>query len=148
VTDPTRRRGSHAPISGYLVDSNVLLDVATEDPKWSDWSETALAEAVRSGPVFINPLIYAEVSSYYDRIEELDAVLPEGLFRRVPLPYSAGFLAAKAFLSYRSRGGDRRSPLPDFYIGAHAAVARLTLVTRDARRYRTYFPTVRLVVPG
>ena len=100
-----------------------------------------------AAPLLINPLIYAEVSANYDSIEELDDALPDNLFRRASLPYPAGFLAARAFLSYRSRGGQRRSPLPDFYIGAHAAVDRLTLVTRDARRYRTYFPTVDLMAP-
>lgn len=132
---------------GYLIDSNVLLDVATEDPQWYAWSATALASAARRAPVLINPLIYAEVSANYDTIEELDDALPERLFRRTPLPYPAGFVAARAFLSYRSRGGERRSPLPDFYIGAHAAVDRLTLVTRDARRYRTYFPSVATIAP-
>jgi predicted nucleic acid-binding protein len=140
VTEPDR------PI-GYLIDSNVLLDVATEDPHWYQWSSTALMTAARSAPLVINPLIYAEFSANYDTIEELDDALPERLFQRAPLPYPAGFLAARAFLTYRSRGGERRSPLPDFYIGAHAAVDRLTLVTRDARRYRTYFPTVEMLTP-
>jgi predicted nucleic acid-binding protein len=140
VSDPDR------PI-GYLIDSNILLDVATEDPQWYEWSSSALTTAARTAPLMINPLIYAEVSMNYDTVEELDEVLPERLFRRLPLPYPAGFVAGRAFLSYRSRGGQRRSPLPDFYIGAHAAVDRLTLVTRDARRYRTYFPTVELIAP-
>jgi predicted nucleic acid-binding protein len=140
VTEPDR------PI-GYLVDSNVLLDVATEDPHWYPWSSAALANAARTAPLLINPLIYAEVSANYDTIEELDDALPEHLLRRTALPYPAGFVAARAFLTYRSRGGERRSPLPDFYIGAHAAVDQLTLVTRDARRYRTYFPTVEVVAP-
>lgn len=133
--------------TGYLIDSNVLLDVATEDPHWYPWSSAALTTAARTAPLLINPLIYAEVSMNYDTIEELDEALPERLFRRVPLPYHAGFVAGRAFLTYRSRGGERRSPLPDFYIGAHAAVDRLTLVTRDARRYRTYFPTVEMLAP-
>jgi len=141
VTEPDR------PI-GYLIGSNVLLDVATEDPQWYAWSATALASGARTAPALINPLIYAEVSANYDTIEELDDALPKRLFRRTPLPYAAGFVAARAFLSYRSRGGARRSPLPDFYIGAHAAVDRLTLVTRDARRYRTYFPNVAMIAPG
>lgn len=133
--------------AGYLIDSNVLLDVATEDAQWYRWSSTVLSTAARTAPLLINPLIYAEVSANYDTIEELDDALPEHLFRRASLPYPAGFVAARAFLSYRSRGGERRSALPDFYIGAHAAVDRLTLVTRDARRYRTYFPTVDLLAP-
>jgi predicted nucleic acid-binding protein len=140
VTEPDR------PI-GCLIDSNVLLDVATEDPRWYQWSAAALATAARTAPLLINPLIYAEVSANYDTIEELDDALPERLFRRTLLPYPAGFVAARAFLTYRSRGGRRRSPLPDFYIGAHAAVDRLTLITRDARRYRTYFPTVEIIAP-
>lgn len=115
-----------------------------EAEKWADWSVAALARAV----VVINPIVYAEVSVGFDRIEDLDAVLPATTFRREILPYSAGFLAGKAFLTYRRRGGERRSPLPDFYIGAHAAVRRYTLLTRDATRYRTYFPTVDLDAPG
>lgn len=133
--------------AGYLVDSNVLLDVATEDPRWFGWSSEALSTAARTVPLLINPLVYAEVSANYDTVEELDEALPEALFRRAPLPYPAGFVAARAFLAYRSRGGARRSPLPDFYVGAHAAVDRLGLVTRDARRYRSYFPTVELIAP-
>jgi predicted nucleic acid-binding protein len=138
----------HGKPTGYLIDSNVLLDIATENPHWYDWSSTTLATAARTGPLLINPLIYAEVSTNYGTIEELDDALPERLFRRMPLPYPAGFLAARAFLGYRSRGGERRSPLPDFYIGAHAAVERLTVVTRDARRYRTYFPRVEVIAPA
>ncbi len=133
--------------TGYLIDSNVLLDIATEDPHWYQWSSTVLTTTARTAPLLINPLIYAEVSANYDTIEELDDALPERLFRRVPLPYPAGFVAARAFLTYRSRGGERRSPLPDFYIGAHAAVDRLTLVSRDTRRYRGYFPSVELIAP-
>jgi predicted nucleic acid-binding protein len=140
VSEPIEERA-------FLVDSNVLLDVATDDPTWQEWSAQALADALRAGQVLINPLIYAEVSAGYDRIEDLDAALPAALFRRAPLPYPAGFVAARAFSAYRRRGGDRRSPLPDFYIGAHAAVARLSLITRDARSYRTYFPTVALIAP-
>ncbi|MGI8416422.1 MAG: type II toxin-antitoxin system VapC family toxin [Nakamurella sp.] len=132
---------------GTLVDSNVLLDVATADPIWSSWSETRLAAAVRRGPVCINPLIYAEISVGFDRIEDLDDALPPHVFIRAELPYQAGFLAGHAFSAYRRRGGARRSPLPDFYIGAHAAVAGLQLLTRDATRYRTYFPTVTLIAP-
>ncbi|WP_434618648.1 type II toxin-antitoxin system VapC family toxin [Arthrobacter sp. A5] len=131
----------------FLVDSNVLLDVALQDADWSSWSEDAMAEPLRTGTVAINPLIYAEVSVGYKRIESLDAALPEELFARLPIPYQAGFLAGKAFAQYRSRGGLKRAPLPDFYIGAHAAVSGLTLITRDSRRYRAYFPTVELICP-
>ncbi len=134
-------------MAGSLIDSNVLLDVATEDPVWLDWSQDALVRAARRGLIYINPIIYAEVSANYDTIEELDASLPAELFLRAELPYPAGFLAATAFIHYRRQGGERRSPLPDFYIGAHAAVADLTLVTRDADRYRTYFPRLRVEAP-
>lgn len=130
-----------------LVDSNVLLDVMTEDPRWCGWSSEVLGAALDAGKVVINPLVYAEVSTGFDRIEDLDEAIPETAFRRDPLPYAAGFLAGKAFLAYRRRGGSRTSPLPDFYIGAHAAVSGYRLLTRDATRYRTYFPTVEVVAP-
>lgn len=130
-----------------LVDSNVLLDVATRDAEWSDWSTEALERAADTAVLVINPLVYAEVSIGFERIEELEQALPAALFRRDALPYEAAFLAGKAFLDYRRRGGKRSSPLPDFYIGAHAAIAGFRLLTRDATRYRTYFPTVRLIAP-
>jgi predicted nucleic acid-binding protein len=132
---------------GSLVDANVLLDVLTEDPVWLSWSSEALAEAAETGPLLINPIIYAEVSVRFSRIEDLEDALPAQDYRREPLPWTAAFLAGKAFLEYRRRGGPRLSALPDFFIGAHAAVDGLTLVTRDVARYRTYFPTVRLVAP-
>jgi predicted nucleic acid-binding protein len=134
--------------SATLVDSNVLLDVLTEDPAWAAWSSSALADAADRGPLVINSVIYAEVSVRFTRIEDLDDVLSPGDFRRDHLPYSAAFLAAKAFTAYRRRGGTRTSTLPDFYIGAHAAVSGLTLLTRDARRFRTYFPALTLDAPG
>jgi predicted nucleic acid-binding protein len=134
-------------MSGVLVDSSVLLDVATEDPRWFPWSSAALERAAERSVLVVNPLIWAEVSVGFDRIEELDAALPSAVYRRDPLPYEAGFLAGKAFLAYRRRGGVRRTPLPDFYIGAHAAIAGLRLLTRDAARYRTYFPKVELIAP-
>ena len=130
-----------------LVDSNVLLDVVTEDPEWAHWSDAMLADAGRAGRLVINPLIYAEISAGYERIEELDAALPPAYFIREPLPWPAAFLAGKAFVTYRRRGGTRPVPLTDFYIGAHAAVAGYTLLTRDASRYRTYFPKLRIVSP-
>jgi predicted nucleic acid-binding protein len=130
-----------------LVDANVLLDLATEDQAWSDWSADALARAINAGRVCVNPIVYAEVSVRFDRIEDLDAFLPETIFRREPLPYTAGFIAGKAFLSYRQNRGVRRAPLPDFYIGAHAAVRGYRLLTRDAARYRTYFSTVKIIAP-
>ncbi|TDW15319.1 type II toxin-antitoxin system VapC family toxin [Kribbella kalugense] len=130
-----------------LVDACVILDLTTDDPKWADWSEDALAQAADEGPLVINPIVYAEVSVDFNSVEELDAVLDEGELGREPLPFDAGFLAGKAFLTYRRRGGPRRSPLADFYIGAHAAIAGHRLLTRDANRYLTYFPTVPLIAP-
>jgi len=130
-----------------LVDSNVILDVLTEDAKWGDWSAAMLAQAARTGPLAINPIIYAEVSVRFNRIEDLDEALPESYYRRLPLPFEAAFLTGQCFLKYRKRGGARLTPMPDFYIGAHAAIAGLTLLTRDAKRYRAYFPTLRITAP-
>lgn len=130
-----------------LVDSNVLLDVATEDPKWGVWSSAALEEAAETSPLAINAIIYAEVSIRYETIEALEDALSPDVFRRDVLPYEAAFLAGKAFLAYRRQGGARTTPLPDFLIGAHAAVAGYRLLTRDASRYRTYFPTLDLIAP-
>jgi predicted nucleic acid-binding protein len=130
-----------------LVDSNVILDVATEDAEWLDWSAFMLARVAQQGRLVINPLIYAEVSCGFNRIEDLEAVLPPESFVREALPWTAAFLAGKAFLKYRRRGGARPAPLPDFYIGAHAAVAGYALLTRDPRRYRTYFPRLRVISP-
>jgi predicted nucleic acid-binding protein len=134
-------------VKTVLVDSNVLLDVATDDPAWFPWSSRALAAAADESPLAINPLVYAEVSVGFSRIEDLEEVLPSTLFRREALPYEAAFLAGKAFLRYRRRGGARLTPLPDFYIGAHAAIAGYRLLTRDASRYRTYFPSVEIIAP-
>jgi len=131
-----------------LVDSNVIIDIRSEDPVWFEWSARALAEAADRYELAINPVIYAEVAVDAERIEALDAELPESDYRRLPLPYEAGFLAGKAFVTYRRAGGERRSPLRDFYIGAHAAVQGLTLLTRDAARYRTYFPRISLISPS
>ena len=134
-------------MSAVLVDANVLLDVLTEDPAWFDWSARQLQECAARGPLCINPIIYAEVSVGFDRIEELDEALPAKDFERLPLPWEAAFLAGKAFLRHRRAKGERRSPLPDFFIGAHAAVSALPLLTRDARRYRTYYPLLELICP-
>lgn len=135
-------------MSEALVDSNVLLDLLTEDPLWFDWSSSALeAEAERSVLV-IDPIIYAEVSIRFERIEDLDDALPSSMFRRDELPWGAAFLAGKCFVRYRRRGGSRQSPLPDFYIGAHAAVAGMALLTRDSSRYRAYFPGLAIVAPN
>jgi predicted nucleic acid-binding protein len=130
-----------------LVDSNVILDVLTEDPKWFAWSSNRLAELAERSTLVLNPIIYAEVSMRFDRIEDLDDAVPADHFRREALPWEAAFLAGKAFLQYRRRGGRRRSPLPDFYIGSHAAVHHLRLLTRDPRRYRTYFPRLEIIAP-
>lgn len=130
-----------------LVDSNVILDVVTGDPEWGDWSANALAGQAKAGLLVVNPIIYAEVAARFERIEDLEAALPDDYFQRRDLPWEAAFLAGRSFVRYRRSGGQRRSPLPDFYIGAHAALAGLTLLTRDARRYRTYYPSLRLVAP-
>jgi predicted nucleic acid-binding protein len=130
-----------------LVDSNVLLDVALRDAEWFEWSSRELGRAGESDVLAINPIIYAEVSIGYGRIEDLEAAVPASAFRRDPLPYEAAFLAGKAFLAYRRASGTRATPLPDFYIGAHAAIGGYRLLTRDANRYRTYFPTLELVAP-
>lgn len=135
-------------MSAVLVDSNVLLDVLTEDPDWYEWSARALEDAAESSVLVVNPLVYAEVSVRFETIEELEDALPTSLLRREPLPWEGAFLAGKCFLAYRRRGGGGRSPLPDFYIGAHAAVRRHTLLTRDAARYRTYFPRLDLICPS
>ncbi|HTZ66396.1 MAG TPA: type II toxin-antitoxin system VapC family toxin [Roseiarcus sp.] len=135
-------------MSFVLVDSNVLLDLMTEDPSWFAWSSAAIEEAAESSRLVINPVVYAEASVRFSRIEELNAALPTALFEREPIPYEAAFLAGKAYLRYRRLGGTRRSPLPDFFIGAHAAVAGYRLLTRDAARYRGYYPTVSLIAPN
>jgi hypothetical protein len=134
-------------VSGVLIDSNVLLDVVTDDARWSGWAIDALADAAEAARLVINPIIYAEVSVHYSEIEAVEEALPQSLFDREPVPYEAAFLAGKAFVAYRRRGGLRTSPLPDFFIGAHAAVAGYGLLTRDAARYRTYFPTLELIAP-
>ncbi len=131
-----------------LVDSNVILDLTTEDPDWYDWSTQALTRCADEAYLAINPIIYAEVSVGFDRIEDLEETLIPDFFRRLPLPYEAGFLAGKCYTMYRKRGGAKRSPLPDFYIGAHAAVSGLTLLTRDPGRYRSYFPTINVIAPN
>lgn len=130
-----------------LVDANVLIDVFTDDPDWADWSAGALVEAAAAGEVVINPIIYAEVSIAFKGMKRLDAGLEKLGIERAELPYPAGFLAGKAFLKYRQRGGMKPTPLPDFYIGAHAEYSGLKLLTRDPRRYRTYYPKVKLICP-
>ena len=128
-----------------LVDTNVLLDVIRRDPRWFSWSEKALRDAAERSMLAINPIIFAEVSIKFDRIEDANTALAD--FIREALPYEAGFLAGKAFLAYKRKGGAKRSPMPDFYVGAHAIVGRMTLLTRDAARYRTYFPALKILSP-
>jgi predicted nucleic acid-binding protein len=130
-----------------LVDSNVILDIVTQDAQWFAWSAETLASYADAHVLIVNPIIYAEVSIGFDKIEDVDAVLSPAFFRRLSLPWEAAFLAGKCFMMYRRKGGVRRSPLPDFYIGAHAAVKGMSLMTRDAGRYRTYFPKLKLISP-
>ena len=130
-----------------LVDSNVIVDVLTKDLVWQAWSEAALRDVADRDDLAINPIIYAEIASGFVTMGELDRHIGPDRFRRLSLPYEAGYVAGRAFLEYRRRGGVRTSPLPDFYIGAHAAVSGLSLLTRDARRYAGYFPKVRLISP-
>ncbi|MGA7173008.1 MAG: type II toxin-antitoxin system VapC family toxin [Candidatus Dormiibacterota bacterium] len=147
MSEPHLAEAAPVEIAVTLVDSSVLLDILTDDPDWAEWSEQALARARDVGRLAINQIVYAEVSTGFDTIEDLDDAVPVSDFEREPLPYEAGFVAGKVFLDYRIRGGQRRSPLPDFYIGAHAAVRGYRLLTRDVARYRTYFASVVLVTP-
>jgi predicted nucleic acid-binding protein len=135
-------------LSAVLVDTNVLIDVLNRDPVWAPWSDRKLECVADEAILVINPIVYGELSLGFASIEALDTALEPHLIERVGLPYAAAFLAGRAFLEYRRRGGSRTSPMPDFYIGAHAAVAGYRLLTRDARRYRTYFPTLELIAPG
>ncbi|MGQ0686807.1 type II toxin-antitoxin system VapC family toxin [Bradyrhizobium sp.] len=130
-----------------LVDSNVLLDVVTDGEAWADWSQDQLERAALSGPLVINDVVYAEVSARYTAIEAVDSMLDELNIEVAPIPRAALFLAGKAFVQYRASGGARTGVLADFFIGAHAVVERLPLLTRDARRYRSYFPTIKLITP-
>lgn len=137
----------HSDGTVTLVDSNVLLDILTEDPTWSQWSSSALAASRDAGVLVINPIVYAEISVRFDRIEDLDEVVPASDFLREQLPYPAGFLAGKAYVKYRRQGGAKSSPIADFYIGAHAAVCGYQLLTRDSARYRSHFPRLAVVAP-
>jgi predicted nucleic acid-binding protein len=130
-----------------LVDSNVLLDLISENEEWLDWSQAMLADAARDGRLLLNPIVYAEVSVGYVRMEEFEEALPPTFIERRPLPSEAAFLAGKCFEHYRRAGGTRTAPLPDFFIGAHAAVEDLTLLTRGPRRFRAYFPKLRIISP-
>lgn len=133
--------------SATLVDTNVLLDVFTNDQIWADWSIRQLEIASAIGSLAINGVIYAELSVRFATIEALDRALAEAGLMMTAVPNTALFLAGKAFQRYRASGGARTGVLPDFFIGAHAAVAGITLLTRDKQRYRTYFPTIELVTP-
>ncbi len=130
-----------------LVDTNVFVDVWTSDPHWGAWSSEHLAQAADHDVIAINPIVYAELAVGFETAAQLELTLDSADIQRLPLPYETGWDAARAFAAYRNRGGSRRSPLPDFYIGAHALVAGCQLLTRDASRYRTYFPSVRLIAP-
>ena len=132
---------------GILVDSNIILDVFLDDPNWAEWSESKLAKLSLITKLFINSVVYSEVSIGFQRIEELEFALNQSGFQMLEIPKEALFLAGKAYLTYRKNKGTNRSPLPDFYIGAQAAVLKLDLLTRDPSRYRTYFPTVQLISP-
>jgi len=132
---------------GILVDSNIILDVFLDDPNWAEWSESKLEKFSSITKLFINPVIYSEVSVGFKRIEELESALTRSGFQLLEIPKEALFLAGKTFSKYRKNRGTKRSPLPDFYIGAQAAIFDMDLITRDVTRYRTYFPTVRLISP-
>jgi predicted nucleic acid-binding protein len=134
-------------MNSTLVDSNVLIDLFDEASEWRDWSDAMLTRCAMRGPLVINPIVYAEVSAGFESLDDADAALPEAYLRREPLPWAAAFLAGRAFIQYRRRGGKTPAPLPDFYIGAHAAVAGHILLTRDARRYRYYFPKLAVIAP-
>ena len=132
---------------GVLVDSNIILDVFLDDPNWAEWSESKLEKFSAITKLFINPIVYSEVSIGFKRIEELESALKRAGFQMLEIPKEALFLAGKAFLDYRKNKGTKRSPLPDFFIGAQAAILEMDLITRDESRYRTYFPTINLISP-
>ena len=134
-------------MKGVLVDSNIVLDVFLNDPKWADWSESKLDEYDQSGILYINSIVYSEISIGFDRIEDLESAIARAGFQVLEIPKEALFLAGKAYLKYKKRKGIKRTPLPDFFIGAHAAVQNLDLITRDVSRYQSYFPTVKLISP-
>lgn len=130
-----------------LVDTNVLLDLVTDDPNWADWSIAQLEAASLNGPLLINDVVYAELAVRYDRVEDLEVFVDEAGLAMAPMPRAALFLAGKVFTQYRRSGGSRTGVLPDFFIGAQAAVNELPLLTRDVGRYRTYFPSLKLITP-
>lgn len=134
-------------MKGVLVDSNIILDVFLNDPKWADWSESMLEEYAQNSLLYINSIVYSEISIGFELIEDLESAVTKAGFQMLEIPKEALFLAGKAYLSYKKRKGTKRTPLPDFFIGAQAAVLNLDLITRDVSRYRTYFPTLKLITP-
>lgn len=134
-------------MKGVLVDSNIILDVFLDDVKWADWSELKLEEYSAHTPLYINSIIYSEISIGFTLIEDLESAIKRAGFQLLEIPKEALFLAGKAYLKYRRRRDVKRTPLPDFFIGAQAAVLNLDLLTRDIKRYQSYFPTVRLIAP-
>jgi len=134
-------------MKGVLVDSNIVLDVFLNDPKWADWSESKLDEYDQLGILYINSIVYSEISIGFKRIENLESAIAKAGLQMLEIPKEALFLAGKAYLKYKKRKGTKRTPLPDFFIGAQAAVQNLDLVTRDVSRYQSYFPTVKLITP-
>lgn len=134
-------------MKGVLVDSNIVLDVFLNDPKWADWSESKLDEYDQLGILYINSIIYSEISIGFKRIEDLESAIAKAGLQMLEIPKEALFLAGKAYLKYKKRKGTKRTPFPDFFIGAQAAVQNLDLITRDVSRYQSYFPTVKLITP-
>ena len=134
-------------MKGVLIDSNVILDVFLNDLKWADWSESKLEEYSDHTSLYINPIIYSEISIGFRLIEDLEFAISKAGFQLLEIPKEALFLAGKAYIKYKRRKGVKRTPLPDFFIGAQAAVLNLDLLTRDVSRYQSYFPTVRLIAP-
>lgn len=135
-------------MKGVIVDSCVVLDVFEDDPKWADWSESILNQYSDSHHLFINPVIYSEISIGFKRIEEMEKAITACGFKILQIPKESLFLAGKAFIKYRKRKGNKVLPLPYFFIGAHAAVENFDLLTRDTKRFKTYFPTVNLITPA
>lgn len=135
-------------MKGVLVDSNIIIDIFTEDPQWCAWSSEQLEKLGNKYVLFINKIIYGEVSISFNKIEELEQALPNQILKRSQIPWEAAFLAGKIFLQYKKLGGNRSTPLPDFIIGAHAAVGNLILLTRDDKRFRYYFPKITMICPS
>ena len=134
-------------MKAVMVDSCVLLDVLTEDPKWCSWSAEQIAQAAENGFIIINPVIYSEISISFERIEDIESIFTDDVFVYRSIPKEAAFLAGKCFLKYRRSGGNKSLPLPDFFIGAHASIEGLPLITRDVKRFRNYYPALELICP-